>query len=216
MVRDLSIRGLRWSLLVPLLGMAALALALARPAPASAHCDSTSGPVVGAAQAALETGDVARVLPYVQPSAEPELTAAFQHTLEVRRLGGEAQQLADRYFWETAVRLHRTGEGAAYTGLREQTDFGPALEAADRALETGSLDGVYSVLDGSIRAGVAEKFEAVQIARLHAAQRGTVEADRQRAEAELLFEKYVYAVDQAATGAVVGEGAAQTAHAHAE
>lgn len=187
--------------------LAAGAALLLRPAPAEAHCDSVNGPVVLAARRALEAGDVALVLPYVQPEAEAELTVAFEQTLEVRALGGKAQELADRYFYETAVRLHRAGEGAPYTGLKEEADFGPALEAAEQALETGSLADVYAVLDETIRHGVEERYHAVLEARERAAEEGTVEANRERVAAELAFEQYVFQVHQAALGAVAhGEG----------
>ena len=94
------------------LGMLAVAFGIAlvgllKAAPAKAHCDSVNGPVVESAQAALDAGDVTIILPYVQPAAEAELTAAFTHTLEVRALGPEAKKLADQFFFETAVRLHR-------------------------------------------------------------------------------------------------------------
>jgi hypothetical protein len=36
----------------------------------------------------------------------------------VRTLDLEAKALADRYFFETLVRLYRAGEGAAYKGLK--------------------------------------------------------------------------------------------------
>lgn len=200
-----------------LLALAVGAIIFSQPAPASAHCDSVNGPVVTAAQAALEQGDVKLVLPYVKPEAEAELTAAFQHTLEVRQLGAEAQELADHYFFETAVRLHRQGEGAAYTGLKTETDHGPALAAADEALETGSLDTVYSVLDQAIQQGVAEKYEAVQAARTLATEENTVEAQRERAEAELIFEKYVYELYTAALGQTLpAEGDEGHSHGVAE
>lgn len=200
-----------------LLALAVGAIIFSQPAPASAHCDSVNGPVVMAAQAALEQGDVKLVLPYVKPEAETELTAAFQHTLEVRQLGAEAQELADHYFFETAVRLHRQGEGAAYTGLKTETDHGPALAAADEALETGSLDTVYSVLDQAIQQGIAEKYEAVQTARAMAAEENTVEAQRERAEAELIFETYVYGLYNTALGQTLhAEGGEGQAHGTAE
>lgn len=200
-----------------LLALAVGALIFSQPAPALAHCDSVNGPVVTAAQAALEQGDVKLVLPYVKPEAEAELTAAFQHTLEVRQLGPEAQELADHYFFETAVRLHRAGEGAAYTGLKTETDHGPALAAADEALETGSLETVYSVLDQAIQQGVAEKYETVQQARARAAEENTVEAQRERVEAELIFEKYVYELYTAALGQTLhAEGGESHSHAAAE
>ena len=185
-----------WLLLAITVG----SLVLSRPVPAQAHCDSINGPVVTAAQAALAQGDVDLVLPYVKPEYEAELVAAFQHALQVRQLGPEAKELADHYFFETAVRLHRAGEGAAYTGLKMETDHGPALTAADQALETGSLESVYATLDQAVQQGVAEKFEAVQMARLKATEEGTVTAQRERVEAELIFEKYVYELYNAALG----------------
>ena len=48
--------------------------------------------------------------------------------------------LADRAFLETAVRLHRAGEGAAYTGLKPAgLDYGPVIPAAEHAVATGDL-----------------------------------------------------------------------------
>lgn len=195
------------------LALVAGTVVLLQPAPAQAHCDSINGPVVTAAQESLNAGDVTLILPYVQPDAEAELTAAFQHTLEVRGLGPEAQELADHYFFETAVRLHRLGEGAAYTGLKAETDHGPALAAADTALESGAIEPVYHLLTQAVQDGVAEKYETVQIARAKAAEAGTVEAQRERAEAELIFEKYVYELYSAAQGGTAhAEGA--EAHSH--
>lgn len=95
---------------VALLALASLiagAFALIRPDRAEAHCDSVGGPVVTAARRALETGNVKLILPYVPAEAEAELTAAFRQAMEVRQYGGKARELADRYFFETAVRLHR-------------------------------------------------------------------------------------------------------------
>ena len=82
-----------------------------------AHCDGLDGPLVKAAQKALETGDVNLVLIWVQKKDEAEVRQAFQKTLTVRKSSAQAGELADRYFFETVVRLHRAGEGAPYTGL---------------------------------------------------------------------------------------------------
>jgi hypothetical protein len=201
----------RWSSLASLALAVAVVVALARPTPASAHCDSTSGPVVGAAREALDAGDVRPVLAYVKPEAEAELNAAFRQTLEVRQASGSARDLADRYFFETAVRLHRQGEGAAYTGLKEIVDVGPALLAAEQALETGDIDTVNTVIGGAVRSELRERYQAVVAARERAAHEGTVMAARERVEAELAFETYVDQVYQAALGRADhdGEAAAQ-------
>lgn len=194
--------------------------AFSQPAPASAHCDSVNGPVVAAAQKALDTGEVKWILAYVQPDAEAELTAAFKQTLGVRRTSPEAKELADHYFFETAVRLHRVGEGATYTGLKQETDYGPALETAEKALETNSLTEVQSLINKATADGIAAQYKNVIEAREKAAHEGTVEALREQAESELIFEKYVDALYKAAIGNVAhAEGAvtlpaATTGHVH--
>jgi hypothetical protein len=181
---------------------------LPQPIPAQAHCDSINGPVATAARQALAAANVDLILPYVKAEAEGELTSAFQRVLAVRGLGGEAQALADRYFLETAVQLHRAGEGAPYTGLKEETEVSPALAAADRALQTGSPEAVYAVLDEAIRHAVARQYQAILAAREHAAREGTVAAARERVEAELTFETYVDALYEAVLGRTLHAGSA--------
>ena len=115
------------SLLVP-------GLLLAAPSLLSAHCDALDGPVVKAARRALETGSPDGVLAWVRPADESAVRQAFARTLAVRKLGPEAKELADLYFFETVVRIHRAGEGAPYTGLKPAgQDIGPAIPAADRS-----------------------------------------------------------------------------------
>ena len=75
------------------------------------HCDTRDGPVVSAARVALDTGNVNFVLIWVPESTENELKEVFEKTLEVRKKGAEAQALADEWFFENVVRLHRAGEG---------------------------------------------------------------------------------------------------------
>lgn len=135
--------------------------ALAISVPASAHCDTTKGPVVTAARAALEAGDPNLVLHWVRPEDEPAIEAAFQQTLEVRALGPEAEALADRYFFETLVRIHRAGEGAPYTGLTDD-DPEPIIAATDRALVHGSAGELEEQLVGAVRAEFAERFAAAR------------------------------------------------------
>lgn len=127
---------------------AALSLAaLAVPADAFAHCDSMDGPVVVAAQQALLTGELEPMLIWVRPQDEAEVRSAFEQVQRVRTQGGEAAALADRYFFETVVRLHREGEGASYTGLKPAgIDFGYAVPAGDAALESGSVEELRHLL----------------------------------------------------------------------
>jgi hypothetical protein len=91
-------------------------------------------PVVTAARRALDQGEVAIVLPYVPGQAEPEVAVAFEQVLPIRGIGGSVGELADRWFFETVVRLHRAGEGAPYTGLKVAGHGeGPVIAVAERA-----------------------------------------------------------------------------------
>jgi hypothetical protein len=54
-----------------------VALTLAIPAVADAHCDTMDGPVIKAAQAALASGDITPALIWIQPAADLEVREAF-------------------------------------------------------------------------------------------------------------------------------------------
>lgn len=124
-----------------------VAIAAFPASPASAHCDGMDGPVVKAAQQALAKGDVDFVLIWVRKEDEAEIRRAFERASSVRKPGPEAQELADRYFFETLVRIHRAGEGAPFTGLKPAgRDLGPAIRAADRALQSGDVAPLVDVL----------------------------------------------------------------------
>ena len=156
--------------LKPLLApfVAALVLLFAIPE-AQAHCDALDGPVVTDARAALESGDLAPVLKWIAAEDEAEVRAAFEQTLAVRRQSAEAQNLADRYFFETLVRLHRAFEGEPYTGLKPAgQNHGASIHAADAALESGDLGALKEMILHDVEHGLAERFEAARHARAHA------------------------------------------------
>jgi len=137
------------------------AFALA-PARALAHCDGLDGPVVKAAERALESRNPALVLIWVQNDDEPEIRTAFEQTLAVRELSPQARELADRFFFETLVRVHRAGEGAPFTGLKPAgRDLGPAIPAADEAVRVGSVEPVNRLLTASIQERLREEFRKV-------------------------------------------------------
>lgn len=139
-----------------------LACAMLAPIPAFAHCDGLDGPVVNAARKALATGNVDLVLIWIQPGDEQEIRQAFAKTRSVRMLNPEARDLADRHFFETLVRLHRAGEGAPYRGLQPAgRDLGPAIPAADKAIETGSVDQLSKMIVEAAGKGMLERFHQV-------------------------------------------------------
>ena len=137
----------------------ALVWLAAAPAPALAHCDGLDGPVVKAAQRALETRNPAFALIWVQEKDEREIQTVFDQTLAVRELTPQARELADRFFFETLVRLHRAGEGAPFTGLKPAgRDLGPAIPAADEALRAGSVEPLLRLLTGMLETRLREQF----------------------------------------------------------
>lgn len=130
---------------------------------ASAHCDTMEGPVVKASQKALETGNINYVLIWVQAKDEKEIKEVFNKVNKVRSLGPEAKELADMYFFETVVRVHRMGEGEPYTGLKP-VGYHPeeGIEAADIAIEKNSLSEVLAHIPEAKQKDVKTLFTDLQ------------------------------------------------------
>lgn len=161
---------------------------LAAPKTIQAHCDTLNGPVVQTAREALGKGDVTPVLKWVKPDQEGAIRSAFAQTLAVRRLSKEAAELADMYFFETVVRIHREGEGAPYTGLKPGEAVEPGIEAADKAVEAGSHEQLIKEINRRITDGIADRFRQVIEAKRH--MNDSVEAGREYVEAYVGFIHY--------------------------
>jgi hypothetical protein len=169
---------------------------LLMPTVARAHCDSLEGPVVKAAQRALETGDVNRAFVWIAAVDEAEVRAAFEKALAVRALGGTARELADQYFFETVVRLHRRSEGEPYTGLKPAGgDIGPVIPAADQAILKLSAEPLVDLLTRALARGVHLRFEAVLAARIFPG--ASVDAGRRYVAAYLDFIQYLEQLEEA-------------------
>lgn len=133
------------------------------------HCDSLDGPVVTAARKALVAGDVDLVLPFVPAEAESEVFDAFVLATKARTIGGEAEMVAERWFFETVVRLHRLGEGAPFTGLKPAgLDVGPIIPVAERALERGSAEELADLLCTAVREQVKARHTRAMALAEHA------------------------------------------------
>ena len=156
---------------------------------AKAHCDTLDGPVVETARQALASGDVTPLLKWVSIKDEQLIRTAFKNTMEVRKLGGKAKELADMYFFETLVRIHREGEGASYTGLKAGSEIDPAVALADKALETGSVDKLTSVLTDAAAKGIRERFNRTLETKKHVDK--SVSAGREFVEAYVVFTHFV-------------------------
>ena len=177
-----------------------------------AHCDGLDGPVIKDARKALETGNVKLVLIWVQKADQEEITSAFKKTLAVRKLSPEAKEFADLYFFETLVRIHRAGEGAPYTGIKPAgRDLGPAIPAADKAIETGSPNELVKFLDDAIHDGLHPLYMKVKEKKNF--DPNDVNAGREFVKAYVEFVHYVEKVYLLKSGTSQSEKGAE-AHAH--
>ena len=173
-----------------------MALALLVPQPAFAHCDGMDGPVVMAAQQALATGNVKFVLFWIQGKDESTVRKAFIKTQGVRKLNSEVRELADLYFFETVVRIHRAGEGEPYTGLQPAgRDLGPAVPAADKAIAGGSADSLVKMITDAAGDGVRERFQALMAHKNFT--KSDVTAGREYVKAYVGFLHYVEGLHEA-------------------
>jgi hypothetical protein len=173
------------------------------------HCDSLDGPVVTAARRALEAGQVELVLPYVHADGETEVRDAFDLARRARAGGGDATDVADRWFYETVVRVHRAGEGAPFTGLKPAgLDVGPVIPAAERALDAGSPDQLVDVLCTTIRDQVERRHRHAMALKEHAGE--GVTSEREYVEAMLGLEVWAHGVYKQA----MAEPHAHAGHEH--
>jgi hypothetical protein len=184
----------------------ALAGSLGFTAPAFAHCDTLDGPVVDAARKALDTGNTNLVLVWVQKDDEAEIRNAFQQAYQVRKAGGEAKKLADRYFFETLVRVHRAGEGAPYTGLKSAGTIEPPVAAADKAIATARPQELAKLMSTRVEKGLHGHFAEVMAKKSY--DPNDVEAGRGYTAAYVEFTHYAERLYNATEPRAPGE------HAH--
>lgn len=181
------------------------------------HCDTMDGPVVKAAIKALETGNVNYILPWVPESSEDELRKAFSIAVRVGEQGREAKELSDYWLFETAVRLHREGEGAGYSGLKPAgLDWGPVVPRAEKAIETGDGEDAIDFVVNTLRGELRRRFNDAMSKREYDVD--DVGAARQYVAAYLsfvLFSHNVYAYIKKGGGhGEAAEGAAEGGREH--
>ena len=199
-------------------GLLAAALALSWGTSAQAHCDTLDGPVVNQARKALDTGNVNLVLGWVQKKDEAEIRRAFQQASAVRKSGAAGKELADTYFFETLVRVHRAGEGAPYTGLKPAGEIEPAIAAADKSIDTGKLEPVARLVTERVKHGLHQQFDAVASKKKY--QPNDVAAARDFVGAYVEYVHYVERLYNTAGTAVASHAdeappaAKPAAHAH--
>lgn len=182
---------------------------------AQAHCDTTGGPVIPEARVALKNGDITPILKWVKADDEAEIRAAFAKAVAVRGKGKEAMELADQYFLETLVRVHRAGEGAPYSGIKDDT-VEPIIALSDKALAHGSADDMIRMVSNHMAAEIRAKFRHALETQKNKDK--SVEAGREFVAAYVTYMHYVEGVHNAivASGGHQHAAPAPAADAHKE
>lgn len=127
-----------------------------------AHCDSYDGPVIKEAKEALASNNVNLVLKWIDEKDEPEITALFKKTYELKKGDKEVYAIVEKHFFETLVRLHRATEGVGYTGLKPAGSASGIIVLADKSIETKSVDELASKFTAHIERVVREKYNKVK------------------------------------------------------
>ncbi len=162
-----------------------------------AHCDSLGGPVVQDARLALEKGEPTPVLKWVNKAHEGEIRDVFKQAMAVRNKGDDARALADRYFFETVVRVHRAGEGEGFTGLKPATNVDSGIVAADKALQSGSAKELTKHMSAAVAVDIQKRFAVAAERKKHAAD--SIEAGREYVEAYVDYIHFVESVHRLAS-----------------
>lgn len=120
------------------------------------------GPVVSAAEMALEMENVNYILPYVKKEDEKELKYSFEKALSIRELSENAAELADYYFFETSVRLHLKGEGKSYNGIKPSgLKLGSVVRMAEKTMKEENLTDFLEFMQATLEDELRERFDDV-------------------------------------------------------
>jgi hypothetical protein len=169
-----------------------VAASLAFASVSFAHCDSMDGPVVKDAQHAIAAKDITRVLKWISPEDQAEVARVFKTTIDIREKGDEVQKVADTYFFESLVRIHRKSEGEGFTGLKPAGSAEPPIVAADKALADGDIDKLADKISTAVRGGIVARFRDAYEKKKRADD--TVEEGREFVESYIQFTHFVEAI----------------------
>jgi hypothetical protein len=153
------------------------------------HCDTMDGPVIADAKTAIDKNNVNYVLKWVKAESEKEITDVFNLIMKVRELSPEARELSDKYFFETLIRVHRTGEGVPFTGVKPSgTPIDEKIMAADKCIEVGNLSPLENLVSKDMLPELKKRFDKVM--SLKNFDVNNVEAGRKYIEAYVQFFHY--------------------------
>jgi hypothetical protein len=153
------------------------------------HCDQMNGPLVHDAKRAISLNNVNIVLKWIPAANEAEVRESFDQMMKVRQLSPEAKELAEKSFFETIVRIHRAGEGVAFTGVKpEGTPIDERVMAADKSIEAGNLSPLEGMISKNDLPELRKRFDKVMA--LKNFDVNNVAAGREYIEAYVQFFKF--------------------------
>lgn len=154
-----------------------------------AHCDTMDGPLIKDAKIAVEKNNISYVLKWIQPQDENEFQNAFLLAMKVRILSPDATVLADKYFFETLVRFHRSGEGVPFTGVKPAgTPIDERILAADQSIETGNLSPLKELVPKELIPELEKRF--IKVMSLKDYEVNNIDAGRAYIESYVQFFKF--------------------------
>ena len=132
--------------------------------------------------------------------------------MNVRRLNSDAMILADKFFFETLVRLHRSGEGVPYTRVKPSgTPVDDKILAADKLIEAGNLSPLKDKVSKEMLPELTERFE--KVIALRNFDVNNVNAGREYVEAYVRFFKFAEGEEEVHNG-IHGESVTNSVHVH--
>lgn len=163
---------------------------------ASAHCDSYDGPVIKDALKALDQNKVELVLKWIEPRYEKMIIDKFDQTIKLR----ETNKDLETHFLETLVRVHREGEGAAYTGLKPAGSMTPMVAMADNSLDVKEVESVIKAVNVHLEELLREKFTTAL--KLSETKDDSVEQGRAYVEAYVQYTHTLEAIEHILHGSI--------------
>ena len=156
----------------------------------SPYIDLLNREVAQAAKNALDTETVEFALAFVPKGQELEVIEAFEKALKVREHGPESRDLAERYFFDTVVRIHRSSWRRTTQPQASILDFTELDRIIDDAVATGYPEELEQWLRTMLEKEISSKLGLLE--ELGNGKNEGVEKGRSFATAMLAFKEWAF------------------------
>lgn len=154
-----------------------------------AHCDTMDGPVVADSKKAFDSKNINYALKWVKAGDEAEVRQAFDLAMKVRPLNNDAKLVAEQYFYNILIRVHRAAEGESFTGVKPSgTPIDENVREADKAIESGNLSKLETMVPKNRLPELKERYNKVMTMKNFDVN--DLNAGREYIEAYVQFFKY--------------------------